>query len=105
MLVVQLLLAMIAATLIIGFGLLYRMIDARLAQQQARMADFQDHLRRLFGDAEEGEAMQILRELRHSLQQRREKPAERLRDGEVRSMLSGETRWERDWKRAFESDR
>lgn len=105
MLIIQLLLAAVILGLVIGFALLARLVLTRFAHQQTELDALRRDMTRLLGDAEEGELLRAVRDL-HAVQKRDEEArAARHREDDRYTALSDESRWERDWKRAFESDR
>ena len=105
MIVVQSMVAAIAVGLVLGFVGLYRTVLARFATLQAELAQLRSDMARLMGDAEDGEMLRALRDLR-AVQQRDEAQRETRRQADDRyATLSDESRWDRDWKSAFESDR
>ncbi|MBO9574128.1 MAG: hypothetical protein J7494_00185 [Sphingobium sp.] len=105
MLVVQLMLAGIAIGMVLGFAMLFRSLQARLAEQQRAFAELKSDIARLFGDARDGELIQAVRHLDAALSQVDEDRAERRNIDERYRQLSEDSRRDRDWQRLFESGR
>lgn len=105
MIVVQWMLIGLVLGLLLGLGLLFRLVRTELAEQRRALFDLRHELRHRLGDVEEGELTAILRDLRVALKEADAERTERRRADERQVRVLEESRWERDWKRAFESDR
>jgi len=105
MILVQWMLVGLVLGLLLGLALLYRLVRTGFAEQQRALGELRHELRHRLGDVEDGELAAILRDLRVALKEADAERTERRRADERQARVSEESRWERDWKRAFESDR
>lgn len=102
MLTVQLMLAVMAIGMALGFVMLFRSLQVRFEEQRRDFAELKQDIARLFGDAKDGELTRALRHLDAALTQADEDRAERRRDDERYRQLSEDSRRDRDWQRLFE---